>query len=172
MQQLSKSRRPRAARQQTAPGGLRSRQRLMRSSRGPSNSRMCSSQRLYSSRWAQAAPGGHRCAATAAACCRCLVPHLPTVCTHGAWLLPMLASAHIQDATKLGGAASGTPSGAPPASPEVDMSSTRRRRSSSSSATTLRSPGGSGAALRQYYSQQLMQPEWLVDVPPDLGSEW
>lgn len=48
----------------------------------------------------------------------------------------------------------------------------RERRSSNGSAVSLRSPGGSGAALRQYYSQQLMQPEWLVDVPPNLGSEW
>lgn len=60
--------------------------------------------------------------------------------------------------------------GAVPESPEVDMGSARRR--SSAGTANLRSPGGGGAALRQYYSQQLMQPEWLVDVPPDLGSEW
>lgn len=60
--------------------------------------------------------------------------------------------------------------GAVPESPEVDMGSARRR--SSAGAANLRSPGGGGAALRQYYSQQLMQPEWLVDLPPDLGSEW
>lgn len=26
--------------------------------------------------------------------------------------------------------------------------------------------------LRQYYAQQLMQPEWLTDVPDDLSSDW
>ncbi|PSC69269.1 snurportin-1 [Micractinium conductrix] len=34
-----------------------------------------------------------------------------------------------------------------------------------------RSPGG-GARMRQHYAQQLMQPEWLVDVPPDLATDW
>lgn len=40
------------------------------------------------------------------------------------------------------------------------------------------SGGGAGrssrgqAGSREYYAAQLMQPEWLVDVPPDLGSEW
>ncbi|KAL4439876.1 hypothetical protein ABPG75_002877 [Micractinium tetrahymenae] len=81
-----------------------------------------------------------------------------------------------QQDVELADSAAGTPSSAAPASPEIDMGGSagagRRRRSSSGSATSLRSPGGSGAALRQYYSQQLMQPEWLVDVPPDLGSEW
>ena len=29
-----------------------------------------------------------------------------------------------------------------------------------------------GHELRQYYADQLMLPEWLVDIPPDLGTEW
>eukprot|EP00877_Chromochloris_zofingiensis_P001552 jgi/Chrzof1/11398/Cz05g35080.t1 len=32
--------------------------------------------------------------------------------------------------------------------------------------------GLSGAALRQYFQGQLMQPEWMTDVPPDLGEQW
>ncbi|GBF92905.1 hypothetical protein Rsub_05741 [Raphidocelis subcapitata] len=32
--------------------------------------------------------------------------------------------------------------------------------------------GLSGAELRHHYARQLMQPEWLTDVPPDLGSAW
>lgn len=30
----------------------------------------------------------------------------------------------------------------------------------------------SGADLRRHYAQQLMLPEWLTDIPPDLGTEW
>lgn len=30
----------------------------------------------------------------------------------------------------------------------------------------------SGAALRRYFARQLMTPEWLTDVPADLGSSW
>lgn len=63
------------------------------------------------------------------------------------------------------------------ASPEVAMGGTgssgggsgARRRSGGGGG---RSPGGQGVSMRQYYAQQLMQPEWLVDVPPDLASEW
>lgn len=29
-----------------------------------------------------------------------------------------------------------------------------------------------GQARRTYYAQQLMQPEWMTDVPPDLGTGW
>lgn len=29
-----------------------------------------------------------------------------------------------------------------------------------------------GWRLRQRYAEQLMQPEWLIEVPPDLGAEW
>jgi len=32
--------------------------------------------------------------------------------------------------------------------------------------------GLSGADLRQHYAHQLMQPEWLTDLPPDLGTNW
>ena len=32
--------------------------------------------------------------------------------------------------------------------------------------------GLAGAELRRHYARQLMQPEWLTDVPPDLGSAW
>lgn len=49
------------------------------------------------------------------------------------------------------------------------MGGSGRRRSSSGRGRRA-SSGGSG--LRQYYAAQLMQPEWLVDVPPDLGTEW
>ncbi len=34
------------------------------------------------------------------------------------------------------------------------------------------SGGLSGSELRAHYARQLMQPEWLTDVPPDLGSAW
>lgn len=58
-------------------------------------------------------------------------------------------------------------------SPEVQMGGGdgSRRRSGAGSG---RSPGGrqGGSGLRQYYASQLMLPEWLVDVPPDLGTEW
>ena len=27
-------------------------------------------------------------------------------------------------------------------------------------------------SLREYYARQLMQPEWLTDMPEDLRSEW
>ncbi|KAI7835612.1 hypothetical protein COHA_010489 [Chlorella ohadii] len=54
-------------------------------------------------------------------------------------------------------------------SPEVHMGGSGGRRSSSGRGRRA-SSGGSG--LRQYYAAQLMQPEWLVDVPPDLGTEW
>jgi hypothetical protein len=30
----------------------------------------------------------------------------------------------------------------------------------------------SGAALRSYFAQQLMVPEWLTDIPPDLATNW
>jgi hypothetical protein len=30
----------------------------------------------------------------------------------------------------------------------------------------------SGAALRSYFSQQLMVPEWLTDIPGDLPTHW
>lgn len=55
------------------------------------------------------------------------------------------------------------------ASPEVDMQSGSSRRASGGGGG--RSPGG-GARLRQHYAAQLMQPEWLVDVPPDLATDW
>lgn len=55
-------------------------------------------------------------------------------------------------------------------SPEVHMSGGGGRRRASGGRGRRASSGGSG--LRQYYAGQLMQPEWLVDVPPDLGTEW
>jgi snurportin-1 len=30
----------------------------------------------------------------------------------------------------------------------------------------------SGAALRAYFAHQLMVPEWMTDIPPDLPSSW
>jgi hypothetical protein len=30
----------------------------------------------------------------------------------------------------------------------------------------------SGAALRSYFAQQLMVPDWLTDIPPDLPTNW
>lgn len=53
-------------------------------------------------------------------------------------------------------------------SPEVQMGGGGRRTSGGRGRRA--SSGGSG--LRQHYAAQLMQPEWLVDVPPDLGTEW
>lgn len=34
------------------------------------------------------------------------------------------------------------------------------------------SSGLSGAALRNYFAQQLMSPEWMTDIPPDLAANW
>lgn len=30
----------------------------------------------------------------------------------------------------------------------------------------------SGSALKSYYAKQLMQPEWMSDIPPDLAPNW
>lgn len=49
-------------------------------------------------------------------------------------------------------------------------SGSNRRRSSGGSRAAGSSSSGLGQ--RQYYAKQLMQPEWLVDVPPDLGTDW
>lgn len=32
--------------------------------------------------------------------------------------------------------------------------------------------GGGGRGVRHYWAEQLMQPEWLIEVPPDLGADW
>ena len=60
------------------------------------------------------------------------------------------------------------------ASPDVAMrgSSSGRRASGGGGGRYGGSPGQDSARLRNYYAKQLMQPEWLVDVPPDLGTEW
>lgn len=36
------------------------------------------------------------------------------------------------------------------------------------------SPGDSlrGQQLREWYARQLLQPEWMIDVPPDLATHW
>lgn len=57
-----------------------------------------------------------------------------------------------------------SPSPAP--SPEVHMQTGGRRRSSGGRSA------GEAAKRRQHYAAQLMQPEWLVDVPSDLGTDW
>ena len=68
----------------------------------------------------------------------------------------------IQDASSTGDALSEAASQqhAPPASPPTAAANGQRR------------PPGAGKALRQYYAEQLMLPEWLNEVPPDLGVEW
>lgn len=30
----------------------------------------------------------------------------------------------------------------------------------------------SGNTLKAYFARQLMQPEWMSDIPPDLSSNW
>jgi hypothetical protein len=32
--------------------------------------------------------------------------------------------------------------------------------------------GLQGQQLRKYFADQLMQPEWMSDIPPDLGTSW
>lgn len=29
-----------------------------------------------------------------------------------------------------------------------------------------------GQQVRDWYAQQLLQPEWMIDVPPDLATNW
>lgn len=53
-----------------------------------------------------------------------------------------------------------------PMSPEVDMSVGARHAGSG------RRVAGGASPRRRQYAAQLMQPEWLIDVPPDLGSDW
>lgn len=36
----------------------------------------------------------------------------------------------------------------------------------------LAAQGLTGAELKQHYARQLMLPEWLTDVPPDLAADW
>eukprot|EP00887_Chlorella_sp_A99_P000428 scaffold17.g428.t1 len=66
-------------------------------------------------------------------------------------------------------------SGLEPAGPEevemggdADGASERR----ASGATTSTSGANRRRSSRQHYAEQLMSPEWLIEAPPDLGTDW
>ena len=52
--------------------------------------------------------------------------------------------------------------------PMQDVASTNPAASDGKPAVST----ASSLSLRQYYAQQLMQPEWLTEVPDDLFEDW